>query len=301
MSTTPGLDYDVIIIGAGMSGLYQLHRLRALGLKAHIFEAGSGVGGTWYWNRYPGARFDSESYSYGYSFSEEVLREWNWSEHFASQPETERYINHVADTFDLKRDITFHARVRAAQFDDAAQAWTITLESGAASRARFLVTAIGPLSAPTMPPVSGGPGLPHRALAEAAGRFHRQARRRHRHRLLGGADHPGGRENRGASHRVPAHPQLVRAAAQRRYRLRDAARNQGQLPRDVRPLPGDLRLLPPHAGPAGHLRGDGGGARGVLTPRAASASGRAISATSSPTPRPMPKSPPSSPAKSASG
>ena len=97
--------YDVIVIGAGISGLYQLYRLRQLGLTVRVLEAGTGVGGTWYWNRYPGARFDSESYSYSYSFSEELLQEWNWSEHFAPQPETLRYLNHVADRFDLRRDI----------------------------------------------------------------------------------------------------------------------------------------------------------------------------------------------------
>ena len=105
------LDYDAIIIGAGMSGMYQLHRLRQQGMRVRVFEAGTGVGGTWYWNRYPGARFDSESYSYGYSFSQELLEEWNWSEHFAGQPETLRYLNHVADKFDLRRDIQFRSLV----------------------------------------------------------------------------------------------------------------------------------------------------------------------------------------------
>ncbi len=150
---TTALDHEAIIIGAGMSGLYQLHRLRGLGIKAHILEAGSGVGGTWYWNRYPGARFDSESYSYGYSFSKELLAEWNWSEHFAGQPETERYINRMADMFDLRRDITFHARVVSAHYADGA--WMVTTEDGTARRARFLITAIGPLSAPTMPRIAG--------------------------------------------------------------------------------------------------------------------------------------------------
>ena len=103
------LDYDAIIIGAGMSGMYQLYRLRELGLRVRVFEAGTNVGGTWYWNRYPGARFNSESYSYGYSFSKELLEEWNWSEHFAGQPETLRYLNYVADKFDLRRDIQFRA------------------------------------------------------------------------------------------------------------------------------------------------------------------------------------------------
>ena len=95
--------FDAIIVGAGISGLYQLHRLRALGLRVKVLEAGTGVGGTWYWNRYPGARFDSESYSYGYSFSQELLDEWHWTEHFSPQPETLRYLNFVADKFDLRR------------------------------------------------------------------------------------------------------------------------------------------------------------------------------------------------------
>ena len=112
------LDYDTIIIGAGMSGLYQLYRLRELGLRVRVLEAGTNVGGTWYWNRYPGARFDSESYSYGYSFSKELLAEWDWSEHFAGQPETLRYLNHVADKFDLRRDIQFKSRVTAAHYDE---------------------------------------------------------------------------------------------------------------------------------------------------------------------------------------
>jgi cation diffusion facilitator CzcD-associated flavoprotein CzcO len=95
--TDPSTDFDAIIIGAGVSGLYQLYKLRELGLQARVFEAGTGVGGTWYWNRYPGARFDSESWTYGYSFSQELLEEWDWEEHFAGQPETERYLNYVAD------------------------------------------------------------------------------------------------------------------------------------------------------------------------------------------------------------
>ncbi len=117
-SAGPGGPYDVIIIGAGLSGMYQLHRLRELGLSARVFEAGDGVGGTWYWNRYPGARFDSESWTYGYSFSDEILREWEWSEHFAAQPETLRYCNFVADKLDLRRDIEFDCRIKAAAYDD---------------------------------------------------------------------------------------------------------------------------------------------------------------------------------------
>src|SRR5260221_2060690 len=151
----PALEYDAIIIGAGMSGMYQLYRLRELGMRVQVFEAGTGVGGTWYWNRYPGARFDSESYSYGYSFSKELLQEWDWSEHFAGQPETLRYLNHVADKFDLRRDIQFRSRVTAATFDEATRSLTITLGDGSSFNSRFLITAIGPLSTPTLPRIDG--------------------------------------------------------------------------------------------------------------------------------------------------
>ncbi len=148
-------DFDALIIGAGISGMYQLLRLRELGLNARVLEAGTGVGGVWYWNRYPGARFDSESYSYQYSFSKELLEEWDWKEHFAPQPETLGYLNHVADKFDLRRDITFGARVTAAHWQEASRSWTVTLESGATLSARFLITAVGPLSAPMMPKING--------------------------------------------------------------------------------------------------------------------------------------------------
>lgn len=151
----PSQDYDAIIIGAGISGLYQLYRLRELGLRVRVFEAGTGVGGTWYWNRYPGARFDSESYSYGYSFSKELLEEWDWSEHFAPQPETLRYLNFVADKFDLRPDIQFRSRVASAYYDEEKRGWCVTLEGGARYRARLLITAIGPLSAPTLPRIAG--------------------------------------------------------------------------------------------------------------------------------------------------
>jgi cation diffusion facilitator CzcD-associated flavoprotein CzcO len=103
------LDFEAIIIGAGVSGLYQLYKLRELGLTVRVFETGTGVGGTWYWNRYPGARFDSESWTYGYSFSRELLEEWDWEEHFSGQPENERYLNYVADKFDLRRDVQFNS------------------------------------------------------------------------------------------------------------------------------------------------------------------------------------------------
>src|SRR5882762_4435924 len=151
----PALVYDAIIIGAGMSGMYQLHRLRELGMRVRVFEAGTGVGGTWYWNRYPGARFDSESYSYGYSFSREVLDEWNWAERFAPQPETERYLNYITDKFDLRRDIQFRSRVSAAHHREETRTWDVALEDGRRYSTRFLITAIGVLSAPTMPRIAG--------------------------------------------------------------------------------------------------------------------------------------------------
>ena len=149
------MNFDAIIIGAGMSGMYQLYRLRELGLSVRVLEAGTGVGGTWYWNRYPGARFNSESYSYQFSFSQDLLNEWDWGEHFASQPETLRYLNHVADKFDLRRDIQFRSRVTAAHYQEATRTWDVTLEDGSTLTSRFLITAVGPLSAPTMPTIPG--------------------------------------------------------------------------------------------------------------------------------------------------
>ena len=145
------LDFDAIVIGAGVAGLYQLHKLRELGLRVRTFEAASGVGGTWYWNRYPGARFDSESWTYGSFFSQALLDEWDWGEHFSPQPENERYLNFVADKFDLRRDIQFNTRVTAARYREDKRSWEITLENGNRHTTRFLITAIGILSAPTMP------------------------------------------------------------------------------------------------------------------------------------------------------
>src|SRR6516165_10614993 len=146
---------DVIVVGAGVTGIYQLHRAIELGFTARLVEAGDGVGGTWYWNRYPGARFDSESYTYGYLFSEELFGEWEWREHFAEQPETERYLNHVVDRFDLRRHMRFGARVTSATFDEQAAMWTVTVADGTTVRARMLVAATGVLSVPFFPDVPG--------------------------------------------------------------------------------------------------------------------------------------------------
>ena len=148
-------DYDVLIIGAGIAGMYMLHRLREIGLTTRVLEAGTDVGGTWYWNRYPGARFDSESYSYGYSFSKELLEEWEWSEHFSPQPENLRYCNFVADKFDLRRDMDFNSKVTAAHFDDDANLWTLETENGRRRSGRFLITAIGVFAKPMMPAIDG--------------------------------------------------------------------------------------------------------------------------------------------------
>src|SRR3954462_15885477 len=130
-------DLDVLVVGAGVTGIYQLHRAREAGFSALLLEAGDGVGGTWFWNRYPGARFDSESYTYAYLFSRELFAVWSWQEHFAEQPETERYLNHVVDRFDLRRQINFGAAVTAAIWDEASGRWIVSLSDGTERRARF--------------------------------------------------------------------------------------------------------------------------------------------------------------------
>jgi cation diffusion facilitator CzcD-associated flavoprotein CzcO len=146
---------DVLVVGAGITGIYQLHRAREEGFSALLLESGAGVGGTWYWNRYPGARFDSESYTYGYLFSRELFEEWEWGEHFAPQPETERYLNHVVDRFGLRPFMRFGASVTAAEFDDRVGQWTVTAADGTRARARFLIAATGVLSVPYTPDVPG--------------------------------------------------------------------------------------------------------------------------------------------------
>jgi len=148
--------FDALVIGAGFSGLYQLFCLRdRLGLSVRVLEAGAGVGGTWYWNRYPGARCDSESHSYCYTFSEELWREWEWSEKYPGPPEIMRYLNHVADKFDLKRDISFDTRVASAHYDEAANRWRVTTEAGEVFVAQFLITAVGCLSTANVPNIPG--------------------------------------------------------------------------------------------------------------------------------------------------
>ncbi len=147
--------YDVIIVGAGFGGMYMLHRLRSLGLSARILDAATGVGGTWYWNRYPGARCDVESMQYSFSFSKELQQEWSWSERFAGQPEILAYANHVADRFDLRRDIQLETRVTAAHYDEKARRWTISTDRGETFSAQFCVMATGCLSTAKLPEIEG--------------------------------------------------------------------------------------------------------------------------------------------------
>jgi cation diffusion facilitator CzcD-associated flavoprotein CzcO len=147
--------FDAIIIGAGNTGLYQLYRLREAGFSVRAIEAGSNVGGTWYWNRYPGCRFDSESYSYGYSFSDELLQEWSWKEEYAGQPETLSYYSHFADRYDLRKDIRFNTRVTKATYDEKENLWVVGMDDGSTATSRFLITAVGILSAVNLPSFEG--------------------------------------------------------------------------------------------------------------------------------------------------
>jgi cation diffusion facilitator CzcD-associated flavoprotein CzcO len=147
--------FDAVVVGAGFAGLYLLHRLREAGLRTRVLEAAGGVGGTWWWNRYPGARCDVESVEYSYQFSEELQQEWEWSERYAAQPEILRYLDHVADRFDLRRDIELDTRVAGAAFDEGSDTWTVRTAAGATLTTRFLVMATGCLSAANVPDIPG--------------------------------------------------------------------------------------------------------------------------------------------------
>jgi cation diffusion facilitator CzcD-associated flavoprotein CzcO len=155
-SAARSCDFDAVVIGAGFSGLYMLHRLRnEMGLSVRVYEAGGGVGGTWYWNRYPGARSDSDSYLYCYSFDDDLLQEWEWSERYPEQHEIRAYLEHVTERFDLEKDIQFETRVTSASFDDATDAWSVATDKGDTVTARFLITAVGALSETNMPRFAG--------------------------------------------------------------------------------------------------------------------------------------------------
>jgi cation diffusion facilitator CzcD-associated flavoprotein CzcO len=155
MNDTPKEHFDAIVVGAGFAGLYALYRLRGLGLSARVLERGGGVGGTWYFNRYPGARCDIESLQYSYQFSDELAQEWEWSERYSAQPEILEYANHVADRFDLKKDIQFHTSVAAASFDEKTSRWNVKTADGKTLAARFLIMATGCLSAANVPEIAG--------------------------------------------------------------------------------------------------------------------------------------------------
>ncbi|CAN5296463.1 NAD(P)/FAD-dependent oxidoreductase [soil metagenome] len=146
---------DVVLVGLGVTGVYQLYRLVEAGYTVQALEAGDGVGGTWYWNKYPGCRFDSESYTYGYFFDNKLYDEWEWSEHFAGQPEIERYINHVVDRYDLRKHIKLSARVKSMTYDADTNLWTTVTEAGESFRSKFVVTALGLLSDPYYPDFAG--------------------------------------------------------------------------------------------------------------------------------------------------
>jgi cyclohexanone monooxygenase len=155
MTRTTG-DFDAVVIGAGFSGMYMLKSLRdRLGLRVRVFEAGSTVGGTWYWNRYPGARCDSDSYIYCFTFDKQLLQEWEWSERYPEQPEILRYLEHVARRHDLKRDMQFNTRVTGGEFDAALNLWRVRTDTGQEVTARYLVAAVGSLSHTNMPPFKG--------------------------------------------------------------------------------------------------------------------------------------------------
>jgi len=146
---------DVLVVGAGITGIYQLHLAVAAGFTAQLLDSGDGPGGTWFWNRYPGARFDSESYTYGYLFSPELFDEWEWQEHFAGQPEIERYLNHVVDRFDLRRHMRFGTTVTSAAWDEQAGRWRVGADDGSTYDAQHLVAATGILSIPYIPDIAG--------------------------------------------------------------------------------------------------------------------------------------------------
>jgi len=155
---------DVVIVGGGLAGLYAIHRLRRLGLAVRAYEAGAGIGGTWFWNRYPGARCDVESLEYSYSFDEQLQQDWKWPERYGTQPEILKYINHVADRFDLRRDVQLNTRIKSAIFDAQANEWTVKTGTGEEIRARYCVMAAGNLSTPRVPDFKG--------LGDFAGRWY---------------------------------------------------------------------------------------------------------------------------------
>ena len=227
-------EFDAVIVGAGFAGMYMLHCLRELGFSARVFEAGSDVGGTWYWNRYPGARCDIESLQYSYSFSEELDQEWEWTERYAPQPEILAYANHVADRFDLRRDIRFDTRVTALAFDEAEKRWNVETDADQCCSARFCIMAVGCLSAANRPHFDGldlfeGEVLhtgewPHEPVDFSGKRVAVIGTG-----FLGDPVDSGHRRAGGDAHGLPAHAELCRARLERAARPGARARHQGRL------------------------------------------------------------------------
>ncbi len=211
---------DAVIVGAGFSGLYLLHLLRKNGFSTRVFERGDDVGGTWYWNRYPGARCDVESMQYSYSFDEDLQQEWRWPEKYSSQLEILAYLQHVTERFDLRKDITLETAVTAAHYDEAAKRWDIETDTSEQISAQFFVMATGCISTANMPNIPNIDGFTGNIFhtgnwPHEEDRFHRPACRSYRHRLVRHTIDPGDRGRSRAPHRVSAHAALDGPGAQR--------------------------------------------------------------------------------------
>ena len=239
MDTTIEREVDAVVVGAGFSGLYMLHRLRGLGLTTQVFDAAADVGGTWWWNRYPGARCDIESMDYSYSFDPELEQEWTWSERYATQPEILAYAAHVADRLDLRRDIRFETKVTRAEWDHDGQRWSVETDRGDRLSAHYLVMAVGCLSAAKRPEIDGidtfaGPEYhtgewPHEGVDFSGLRVG----------VIGTGSSgiqsiPLIAEQAGPRHRLPAHPELRHPRQERAPRPGVRRRPQGELPRPPR-------------------------------------------------------------------
>ena len=262
--------FDAIIIGAGISGMFMLYRLRELGMTARVFETGTDVGGTWYWNRYPGARFDSESWTYGYSFSKELMQEWDWKEHFSPQPDTLEYLNHVADKFDLRRDMQFRSTVTAAHWDDAAG----PMDRDAGKRRAGAVAL--PVHRRRHPVRPHDAGHSRASRASAARRIIRRAGRTRRwispasaSASSAPAPPPSRRSRRSPNRRSSSPSSSAGRTGPRRCTIPRSARtemaaDQGALRRDLCALRHDADVVHPPGRSAQDAGRAAGGARGVL-------------------------------------
>ena len=227
-------DLDAIVIGAGVGGVYAVYKLRQLGLRARALEKGADVGGTWYWNRYPGCRCDVESLEYSFSFSPELDQEWKWPERYGNQDEILTYVRHVADRFDVRKDIQFGTVVTSAVFDEAANRWTVKTDKGETIAAPYVIMATGNLSTPRRPDIKGIDGFSGktyhtRPVAASRCRLHRPSGGRDRHRLVRRAVDPAHRQAGAPALRVPAHGQLLAAGAERADGSREGGQAQGRV------------------------------------------------------------------------